>query len=129
MVEHQEGDLSTVPNPCLTAGARGPSPTLGLPALDSSVRKRSPCKIWLWKSVRILAIQVRWEAAGNPDFFLKSSPTDSLTLKHLPWALLEGQQLRKCQRHTRKDVWLQGEGWMDISRCLFVEPSSHAASR
>lgn len=124
VVEYLKGYLSCR-GPC-PGGARDPSPTPG-----SSAKKRSPRKTWLWKLVGILAIQVKWKAAGNPNILLKGLHTDSLTHRYSPWAPAEGQQLRRGQRHTGKDwvMWLQSKSWRVSHHCPFVESSSGAACR
>ena len=68
------------------------------------------------------------EGCWKPRCPLKGCPQDTITLVHLPWAPVKGEQLRGCQRHTgRNTLWLQGEGWRDDG--YHCPSSSHPATR
>nr|KAF6433826.1 hypothetical protein HJG59_008879 [Molossus molossus] len=69
----------------------------GSPGRSTTVRKRNPHNIWLWKSAEILSTRKRWESTKIPGTLLKAN-AQNLIHRNLPW---EG--------HSEKTTDIQGE--------------------
>lgn len=70
---------------------------------------------------------MRQMAAGNPDFLLKGPHIYSLTPRHSLCALVEGQQLRRGWRYTRRDLICVASRWglegqLSLSLCWVIPP-------